>query len=135
VAPLGGGVIPKPRQMTEHLAGLFKSAPTRSGADLKPAVRRFPRVSPGKNKVPLDLIKLLNAVLERLSGAGIMPFMRKDDVICSECNAGFRRIEFASRSGEAGKFRCPLCNHVLEVFDGSSEVAYRLTVAPEKLFE
>jgi len=28
-----------------------------------------------------------------------------------------------------------LCNHVLEVFDGSTEIAYRLTVAPEKLFE
>jgi transposase-like protein len=61
--------------------------------------------------------------------------MRKGDVICSECGAGFRRIEFGSRRGTAGEFRCPLCNHLLEVFDGSTEVAYRLTVAPEKIFE
>jgi len=61
--------------------------------------------------------------------------MRKGDVICPECNAGFRRIELASRHGTAGEFRCPLCAHVLEVFDGSTEIAYRITVAPEKLFE
>ena len=61
--------------------------------------------------------------------------MRKGDVICPECDAGFRRIELASRRGSPGEFRCPLCNHVLEVFDGSTEIAYRLTVAPEKLFE
>jgi hypothetical protein len=61
--------------------------------------------------------------------------MRKGDVICPECNAGFRRIELASRPGTAGEFRCPLCDHILETFDGSTEIAYRLTVAPEKLFE
>jgi len=31
----------------------------------------------------------------------------------------------------AGEFRCPLCNRALEAFDGSSEIAYRITVAPE----
>jgi transposase-like protein len=61
--------------------------------------------------------------------------MRRGDVICPQCNAGFRRIELASRSGKAGEFRCPLCDQVLEVFDGSTEIAYRITVAPEKLFE
>jgi transposase-like protein len=61
--------------------------------------------------------------------------MRKGDVICPRCNAGYRRIELASRSGRAGEFRCPLCDQVLEVFDGSSEIVYRITVAPEKLFE
>ncbi len=61
--------------------------------------------------------------------------MRKGDVICPQCGAGFRRIEFGSRRGTAGAFRCPLCDQVLEVFDGSHMVAYRLTVAPEKLFE
>ena len=34
-----------------------------------------------------------------------------------------------------GEFKCPLCHHVLEVSDGSTDIAYRLTVAPEKLFE
>ena len=61
--------------------------------------------------------------------------MRKGDVICPQCGAGFRRIELKSRRGTAGEFHCPLCDAVLEVLDGSHEVAYRLTVAPEKLFE
>jgi predicted Zn finger-like uncharacterized protein len=61
--------------------------------------------------------------------------MRRGDVICPQCKAGFRRIELASRPGSAGEFRCPLCNTLIEVFDGSSHVAYRLTVAPEKIFE
>ena len=56
--------------------------------------------------------------------------MRKSDVICSKCHAGYRRIELTSRSGESGEFRCFVCNHLLEVFDGSREVAMRLTVQP-----
>jgi transposase-like protein len=63
------------------------------------------------------------------------PPMRKGDVICPECKAGFHRIELASRQGTVGEFRCLLCDHVLEVSDGSTEIAYRLTVAREKLFE
>jgi rubredoxin len=61
--------------------------------------------------------------------------MKKGDVICPECRAGFRRIELSSRQGSAGAFRCSLCDHVLEISDGSAEIHYRLTVAPEKLFE
>jgi uncharacterized Zn-finger protein len=61
--------------------------------------------------------------------------MRKGDVICPECNAGFRRIELDTRRGHAGEFHCPLCDHIIEVFDGTTEIVYRLTVAPEKLFE
>jgi len=61
--------------------------------------------------------------------------MRRGDVICPQCNSGFRRIELASRTGTAGEFRCPLCQLVLEVFDGSTQIAYRVTVAPEKQFE
>jgi predicted Zn finger-like uncharacterized protein len=61
--------------------------------------------------------------------------MKRGDVICPQCHAGFRRIELASRPGTAREFRCPLCQQVLEISDGSTEVAYRLTVAPEKLFE
>ena len=79
-------------------------------------------------------------VLERSPSSDIVAgqenrTMRKGDVICPECNAGFRRIELDSRRGHAGEFHCPLCNRVLEVFDGTTEIAYRLTVAPEKLFE
>jgi transposase-like protein len=61
--------------------------------------------------------------------------MRKSDVACAQCHAGYRRIELATRKGTQGEFRCLLCNHVIEVFDGSTEVAIRLTVQPERLFE
>lgn len=61
--------------------------------------------------------------------------MRKGDVICPACKAGFRRIELVSQTGSEGDVRCPLCGTILEVLDGSTKVAYRLTVAPEKLFE
>ncbi len=60
--------------------------------------------------------------------------MRKSDVLCPKCNAGYRRIELAIRKGIKGNFRCLLCDHLLEVFDGSTEVALRLTVQPEKTF-
>ncbi len=61
--------------------------------------------------------------------------MRKGDVICPECKAGLRRIELNSRNGHAGEFRCPLCDALLETSDGSTDIVYRLTVAPEKLFD
>lgn len=81
------------------------------------------------------LATVLPFALEWLGAPCIMGRMKKGDVICPECNAGLRRIELVSRGGSAGEFRCPLCDHVLEVSDGSTEIAYRLTVAPEKLFE
>jgi hypothetical protein len=51
------------------------------------------------------------------------------------CHPGYRRIELATRKGKSGEFRCLICDHVLEVFDGSREIAIRLTVQPEKMFE
>ena len=60
--------------------------------------------------------------------------MKKGDIICPECRAGYRRIELANRNGTRGEYRCLLCDHTLEVFDGSSEVAIRLTIQPEKTF-
>jgi hypothetical protein len=56
--------------------------------------------------------------------------MKKDDVICPKCNAGFRRIELSSRRGTKGEYRCPLCEQLIESLDGSTEVGYRLTVQP-----
>ncbi len=56
--------------------------------------------------------------------------MRSSDVICPECSAGYRRIEVDSLPGKAGRYNCLICEQVLEVFDGSKEVAYRLTVQP-----
>jgi len=55
--------------------------------------------------------------------------MKKSEVICPECNAGFRRIVF-SLPGTKGEYRCPACDTVLEVFDGTNLVAYRLTIQP-----
>jgi hypothetical protein len=61
--------------------------------------------------------------------------MKKSDVMCPGCSAGYRRIELVSKTGSRGEFRCLLCDHVLEVFDGSTDIAIRLTVQPEKIFE
>jgi len=56
--------------------------------------------------------------------------MKKSDVICVNCHAGYRRVELVSKKGTRGEFRCLVCDEVLEVFDGSTEVAMRLTVQP-----
>jgi hypothetical protein len=56
--------------------------------------------------------------------------MRSSDIICPRRNAGYRPIEVASGNGTKGEYLH--CNHVLEVFDGSAQVAIRLTVQPEK---
>jgi predicted Zn finger-like uncharacterized protein len=61
--------------------------------------------------------------------------MRKSDLSCPQCHAGYRRVELVSRKGAKGEFRCLLCNHVIEVLDGDTDVAIRLTVQPEKTFE
>jgi hypothetical protein len=58
--------------------------------------------------------------------------MKKSDVICSECGAGFRIELTSSTPDTTGEFRCLVCNHLLETFDGSRQVALRLTVRPEK---
>lgn len=56
--------------------------------------------------------------------------VQKSDVTCSECGAGFRRLELWSQAGDKGEYRCPACGSTLEVFDGSKLVAYRLTIGP-----
>jgi hypothetical protein len=61
--------------------------------------------------------------------------MRQSEVTCLKCHSGYRRIELVSRKGSKGEFHCVSCDQVLEVFDGSTYVAIRLTVRPEKLFE
>jgi hypothetical protein len=60
------------------------------------------------------------------------PAMRKSDVICPKCRAGYRRIELMTRPGWRGEFRCLLCENILEVFNRSTEIALRLTVQPER---
>jgi len=56
--------------------------------------------------------------------------MRKSDVICPACHAGFQRIELTSAKGRSGNFCCPVCSHLIESLDDSTLVAYRLTVNP-----
>ena len=58
--------------------------------------------------------------------------MKVDDINCGDCNAGFRRIELSSRRGAPGQYRCPICDGLVEVLDGSNEVAYRLVVFPAR---
>jgi hypothetical protein len=58
--------------------------------------------------------------------------MKKSDITCPRCHAGYQRVELVSKAGTEGEFRCLLCDQVLEVFDGSTDVAIRLTVQPEK---
>ncbi|WP_024513121.1 MJ0042-type zinc finger domain-containing protein [Bradyrhizobium sp. ARR65] len=61
--------------------------------------------------------------------------MKKGYVICPNCHAGFRRIELSSLRGSVGDYRCPLCKELLERFDGSKHIAYRLTITPVKVRE
>ena len=56
--------------------------------------------------------------------------MKKSDVICPKCHAGYRRVELVSKKGTRGEFRCLVCDEVLEVHDGSTDVAMRLTIQP-----
>ncbi|MTV16221.1 hypothetical protein FDV58_09835 [Bradyrhizobium elkanii] len=56
--------------------------------------------------------------------------MKKTDVTCSNCGAGFRRIELWSKPGDKGEYHCPVCDSALEVFDGTKLIAYRLTIQP-----
>jgi len=58
--------------------------------------------------------------------------MKKGDVTCPNCFAGYRRIELESREGHSGHYKCLVCARVLETFEGSCEVAYRLTVQPHR---
>jgi predicted Zn finger-like uncharacterized protein len=61
--------------------------------------------------------------------------MRKGDIQCPVCEAGYRRIEVSSMKGRPGEYRCLTCNHLLETFTGETYVAYRLTVQPAKIFD
>ena len=66
-------------------------------------------------------------MLEALKGRS---GMKKNDVTCHECGAGFQRLELISEPGATGEYRCPVCKQALESFDGSKIIAYRLTVRP-----
>jgi hypothetical protein len=37
--------------------------------------------------------------------------MKKSDVFCAKCNAGYLRIELSSRRKTQGEYRCMLCDH------------------------
>jgi hypothetical protein len=56
--------------------------------------------------------------------------MKMNDVTCSACEAGFRRVEFTFEPGAKGEYQCPVWGEVPEKFDGSALVAYRLTIQP-----
>jgi len=57
--------------------------------------------------------------------------MKKSDIECPACSAGYHRIELTSKRGTPGRYRCLICDQVLEVLDGETSVTHRLTVAPD----
>lgn len=56
--------------------------------------------------------------------------MKKGDVTCSACGAGFRRLELATIPANHGEYRCPACDEIVEKFDGHAFIAYRMTIQP-----
>jgi hypothetical protein len=91
-----------------------------------------PVVSPGKNKVPLHAVRPPKRLfLKPFSAANVKPHMRRDDANRSGGNGGFRRIELASRSGEAGEFRRRLCDPLLGAFHDSNSIASHPAVAEQ----
>ena len=57
--------------------------------------------------------------------------MKKGSATCTKCGAGFHRLELSSQPGSKGEYRCPSCNNIIEVLDGSNLVVYRLNVQPK----
>jgi transposase-like protein len=60
--------------------------------------------------------------------------MKKSDLTCPDCGAGYQRIELTSSKGASGEYRCLTCDRLLEVFDGATSVVLRLTVQPERIW-
>lgn len=56
--------------------------------------------------------------------------MKKNDVTCSACGAGFRRLQLTTPPPNTGEYRCPACDEVVETFDGRAFIAYRMTIQP-----
>jgi hypothetical protein len=50
----------------------------------------------------------------------------------NKCSAGYRRIELTSKKGQPSTYHRLICKQPLEVLDGSTVVAYRITVTPAK---
>jgi hypothetical protein len=69
----------------------------------------------------------------RITGTMMLTFRACASPICPECSAGYRCIELTTPPGKHGEFRCLICDHPLELFEGSSEVALRPTVQPRNL--
>ncbi|MHC2335855.1 hypothetical protein ACVIW0_005144 [Bradyrhizobium sp. USDA 4454] len=65
-----------------------------------------------------------------LQSAAKRTTVRKADVTCACCGAGFRRLELWSEPGTKGEYHCPVCDYLLEAFDGTNLIAYRLTIQP-----
>ena len=57
---------------------------------------------------------------------------KKGDVTCTECGAGFRRLELELSTQSAPRARSPSrrMGELLEKFNGNALIAYRLTLQP-----
>jgi hypothetical protein len=57
--------------------------------------------------------------------------MKKTNITCPGCGAGFARIELnAKPSAPQGAYHCPACGQMLEQLPESNFVGYRMTVSP-----
>ena len=74
-------------------------------------------------------------VLETSFPRRIVRSMRMGSAVCSKCRAGFRRLELESEPGSKGEYRCPLCDNLLETFDGNKLIAYRIMIVPPKYLD
>jgi len=58
--------------------------------------------------------------------------MKKGDVTCPNCGAGFRRLDLSSAPGAKGEYHCPVCDTALELFDGSKLVTVSRSSLPSE---
>jgi hypothetical protein len=98
----------------------------RAAANGIAAVAELSQKIAGPPDIFFEIAALAPATAHGLAGCP----MKETDVICPTCSAGYQRIQLESRQGRPGEYHCLICDHVLEVFDGTVEVAHRLTVQP-----
>jgi hypothetical protein len=100
-----------------------------------PMPKISPDIKPRPEIVLIGREKAGARVLEPSPLRRIVPRMKLGGAICSECRAGFSRVELESERGTEGEYRCPLCGNLVEKFDGNRLIAYRLTTIPPKYLD
>jgi hypothetical protein len=55
------------------------------------------------------------------------------DITC-ECGASYSRAESTTLKGASGRFACSACGELIESWDEPKKRAYRLIIAPERMY-